>query len=172
LNGTDNNGGWDDMGHGTHVGVVCSIIFGIFLIIAFSFWFCCGGRAWWSKRHESNPPDAGVLPLYTVPNGRNTQAAVHRAEEGGPDAPPTYAEVAPPEHQTVAGGIRDANEMQRIEEESAVVSDGKTPLSEIPFEDVVLERHPSESESSGSSNRGFAQIHHGMGGDTTGHTNT
>lgn len=83
-----------------------------------------------------------------------------------------YAEVAPPEHQTVAGGMRDANEVQRIEEESAVVSDGKTPLSEIPFEDVVLERHVSESESSGSSSRGFEARHHGMGGDTRGHTNT
>ena len=83
-----------------------------------------------------------------------------------------YAEVAPPEHQTVAGGIRDANEVQRVEDESAVVSDGKTPLSEIPFEDVVLERHASESESSGSSSRGFEQRHHGIGGDTTGHTNT
>ena len=83
-----------------------------------------------------------------------------------------YAEVAPPEHQTVAGGMRDANELRRIEEEAAVVSDGKTPLSEIPFEDVVLERQVSESESSGSSNRGFETRHHGMGGDTRGHTNT
>jgi len=87
----------------------------------------------------------------------------------GSDAPPVYEEVAPPQHQTLARGLRSAEEVQREEVEEAVVSDGKTPLSEIPFEDVVLERHPSESE---SSSRGFEQRHHGMGGDTRGHTNT
>ena len=149
------------------MGVILSIIVGMAIILALSFWFCCGGRAWWSQHHD--PQTSNGLPLYTM-RGRNTQAGVHRPPGGGGDAPPIYAEVAPPEHQTVAGGMRDANEVQRIEEESAVVSDGKTPLSEIPFEDVVLERN--ESESSGSSSRDFEATHHAMGGDTTGHTNT
>lgn len=170
ISGTisDTNGGWGAMEHGTHIGVIVSIIIGIIFIVFFSFWFCCGGRAWWSKHHGSHRTDAGELPLYAVRGGRNTQAGVNRAEDGI-DAPPTYAEVAPPEHQTVAGGMR--NEVERQEEE-AVVSDGKTPLSEIPFEDVVLERNPSESESSSSASRDFEQRHHGMGGDTRGHTNT
>jgi hypothetical protein len=156
------------MASGTHVGVIASIIVGIFLIIFFSFWFCCGGRAWWSRKHEAQRADARGLPLYTIQNGRSAQPGVHRVEDGGADAPPIYAEVAPPEHQSV---MRGTNEV-RVEEEDAVVSDGKTPLSEIPFEDVVLEREPSESESSSSASRAFHQRHHGMGGDTTGHTNT
>jgi hypothetical protein len=43
-----------------------------------------------------------------------------------------YEEVAPPEHQTLARGtdLRSAEEVQREEVEEAVVSDGKTPLSE------------------------------------------
>lgn len=175
---TGDNSGWENMEKGTHVGVILSIIAGIVLIVALSFWFCCGGRAWWSRKHDHHT-DAGGLPLYTVRNGRNTQAGVHRpGNEGmgglGGDAPPVYEEVAPPQHQTLARGVglRSAEEVQREEVEEAVVSDGKTPLSEIPFEDVVLERHPSESESSSSASRGFEMRHHAMGGDTRGHTNT
>jgi hypothetical protein len=165
----NNSHGWGDMAGGDHIALIVSIIIGVVLIVIFSFWFCCGGRAWWSRRHDET--NSNSLPLYTI-RGRNTQAGVHREAGGGGDAPPIYAEVAPPEHQTVAGGMRDANEVQRLEEEAAVVSDGKTPLSEIAFEDVVLERHVSESESSGSSSRGFDLRHHAMGGDTTGRTNT
>jgi hypothetical protein len=178
FNGTASytSGVWGRMAQGAHVGVIVSIVFGVLLIILFSIWFCCGGRALWSShqhRHEQST-EAGELPLYTVRGGRNTQPGVHRPEQGGGDAPPIYAEVPPPEHQTVAGGIRGESEVQRLEDEAAVVSDGKTPLSEIPFEDVVLERHPSASESSGSASasRMFHQTHHGIGGDTTGHTNT
>jgi hypothetical protein len=170
-NGNDNNSGWGNMASGTHIGVIVSIIIAVILIVFFSFWFCCGGRAWWSRKHDPHPTDAGGLPLYTMRNGRNTQPGVHRAEVGG-DAPPVYEEVAPPQHQTLARGLRSAEEVQRAEVEEAIVSDGKTPLSEIPFEDVVLERYPSGSESSSSASREFQQRHHGMGGDTRGHTNT
>ena len=152
-------------------------------IVFLSFWFCCGGRARWARKQEARRTaeaearaEAGGLPLYTIRNGRNAQPGVNRAPEVGADAPPVYEEVAPPQHQTVARGVRSEEDVQRAEVEEAVVSDGKTPLSEIPFEDVVLERHPSESESasasSSSASRDFQQRHHGMGGDTTGHTNT
>jgi hypothetical protein len=91
----------------------------------------------------------------------------HLAAQNGPvpgDAPPPqYQEAVPPRHQTIAGGITHVRE-----EEEGVISDGKTPLSEIPFEDVVLSSASSES----SSARDFGQRHHGGGGNTYGHTNS
>ena len=56
-------------------------------------------------------------------------------------------------------------------EEDGVVADGKTPLSEIPFEDVVLDP-PSSSSSTSSANQAFAAMHHDGMGDTRGHTNS
>jgi hypothetical protein len=44
-------------------------------------------------------------------------------------------------------------------------------LSEIPFEDVVLDRSVGSGSGSPSSAREFAR-HHELGGDTTGHTNS
>jgi hypothetical protein len=103
--------------------------------------------------------------MHTIQNrGVDEAATTGRPDD---DAPPSYEEVVPPQHQRLAGGIPN-NTNTTSEEDDAVVSDGKTPLSEIPFEDVVLD-HVS-SQSSGS--RGFDQMHHGAGGDTRGHTNS
>jgi hypothetical protein len=89
--------------------------------------------------------------------------------EGGDAAPPRYEEVVPAAHLRVAVGM--VRMPHDGEDEEGMVADGKTPLSEIPFEDVVLE--PSSSSSSTSSaNRSFATMHHNGNGDTTGHTNT
>jgi hypothetical protein len=44
-------------------------------------------------------------------------------------------------------------------------------LSEIPFEDVVLDRPGGSGSGSPSSAREFAR-HHELGGDTRGHTNS
>lgn len=77
-------------------------------------------------------------------------------------APPLYAEVAPPQHTTISGGITHVRE-----EEEGIISDGKTPLSEIPFEDVILDHSPSEGSA-----RNFGDRHLRLGGDTTGHTNS
>jgi hypothetical protein len=55
--------------------------------------------------------------------------------------------------------------------EDAVVADGKTPLSEIPFEDVMLEQSSSSSSTS-SANQAFETVHHNGIGDTRGHTNS
>jgi hypothetical protein len=163
-----------------HIGVIISIILAILVIALLSFYFCCGGRAWWSHHHSTAAPpsainpDLDALPLYHFPG---TQTLSRRSADEGrgmSDAPPLYAEVAPPEHQTLARGTRRSEEEQR--QEAAVVSDGKTPLSEIQFEDVdvhlVLERARSEASGSGNSSRDFEATHHGMGGDTWGHVNT
>jgi len=102
--------------------------------------------------------------MHTIQDGR-VEEAVATGSHGG-DAPPSYEEVVAPQHRRLAGGIPNINTTS--EDDDAVVSDGKTPLSEIPFEDVMLD-HVS-SQSSGS--RTFEQMHHGAGGDTRGHTNT
>lgn len=86
------------------------------------------------------------------------------AMSGAADAPPPlYEEAVPPEHQYVAGGATYVRE----DDEQGIISDGKTPLSEIPFEDVVLDHSPSEGSA-----RSFGERHHGLGGDTTGHVNS
>ena len=110
---------------------------------------------------------------------------------GGTDAPPRYEEQVPPAHQRLAGGMvrrgggggghhhhNQISPMQEEEDGMGMVADGKTPLSEIPFEDVVLT--PTRSQASGSASpsgseggRDFGN-RHAMGngrGDTTGHTN-
>ena len=132
------------------MGVVMSVIVGMSVLIALAVWYCCGGRARWNRRHQQ--PNATSLPLYTVDNTAPEVRALG-------DALPIYAEVPPPEHQTVAGGTRDANEQRRVEEEeAAVVSDGKTPLSEIPFEDVVLGMHGSDNQSSSGESSQFEVV--------------
>lgn len=103
---------------------------------------------------------------------------------GGSDAPPSYEEAVPATHQRLAGGV-----VQRggpisfappVDEEdgAGMVADGKMPLSEIPFEDVVLEQQTSNSGESASSassfhegGRDFSSRHAQSGGDTTGHSN-
>jgi len=102
--------------------------------------------------------------MHTMQNRGVREATATGRPDG--DAPPSYEEVVPPQHRRLAGGIPNTNTTS--EEDDAVVSDGKTPLSEIPFEDVVLDHVSSH----GSGSRTFDQMHHGAGGDTRGHTNS
>ena len=55
------------------------------------------------------------------------------------------------------------------QEEEGVISDGKTPLSTLSLEDVVLDTRMN----AGGSSRDFERRHHGARiGNTTGHTNS
>ncbi len=86
----------------------------------------------------------------------------------GPEAPPPrYEEVVPSQHQTIAGGIAHVRDDDERNVADGIVADGKTPLSEIAFEDVVLDRSNGEGSS-----RTFEAQHFGLGGDTRGHTNS
>ncbi|KAH7407617.1 hypothetical protein BKA64DRAFT_706026 [Cadophora sp. MPI-SDFR-AT-0126] len=147
---------------GTKAAVGVAITVGVIIIVALSVWYCCGCcglRARRRKRREGmRAPDINSqrpVPLNAMASGQ--------APPPAGDAPPQYEEAVPPQHQHIAGGARH----MRQEEDDAVISDGKTPLSEIPFEDVVLDHSPSEGSS-----RSFSERHHGLGGDTRGHTNT
>ncbi|KAL2073299.1 hypothetical protein VTL71DRAFT_10623 [Oculimacula yallundae] len=161
-NDDDDDGIWDGLKNGTKAGVGMAITIGVLIIVAISVWYCCGCcglRARRRKRRDGQrAPDTSTqhpVPLNTMSSGP--------APPPQNDAPPTYEEVVPPQHQHIAGGARHI----RNDEEEGVVADGKTPLSEIPFEDVVLDHSPSEGSS-----RSFGERHHGLGGDTRGHTNT
>lgn len=158
---------WDKVTHGAKIAIIMAAILGLFLVIFFSAWFCCNccGLRRKKRRTAARAEGNGELPLHTIQNRGVDEAAT----TGRPisDAPPTYEEAVPAQHQRLAGGI--SNTITTSEEDDAVVSDGKTPLSEIPFEDVVLD-HDASSQSSGS--RMFDQMHHGAGGDTRGHTNS
>ncbi|KAG4440049.1 hypothetical protein IFR05_004499 [Cadophora sp. M221] len=156
------DGFFDRLESGTKAGMGIAIAFGVLIIVIVSAWYCCGCcglRARRRKRREgTRAPDINTqrpVPLNTM----NSNTAPPPAG----DAPPQYEEAVPPRHQHIAGGARYIRE----DEEEGVISDGKTPLSEIPFEDVVLDHSPSEGSS-----RSFSERHHGLGGDTTGHTNT
>lgn len=165
---------WRGLAHGARIGVVLVIIIAVFCIVLFSVWFCCGccgarQRYRGRKQTATEQRARGDLPLHTIPAPERRGRADDRAMDMDPP-PPQYEETVPPQHQTIAGGITHVRE-----EEEGVISDGKTPLSEIPFEDVVLDHSSSEASGSGSSPssaREFASRHHGLGGDTRGHTNT
>lgn len=162
---SDDNGnasGWDGMGNGVRGGIIVATVIGLIAIICFGVWYCCGGK---KRLNNTTNGEGGVLPLHirrnrSVPNGQPEP----QAQTTGDMPPPRYEEVVPAQHQTLAGGISHV----RQEEDDGVVADGKTPLSEIPFEDVVLDHTTSESSSSQS----FASHHHNTIGDTTGHTNS
>lgn len=156
---------WDKVAHGAKVAIVLSAVLGMVVIVLASAWYCCNCCGMRKRRRAQQTAERnGVLPMHTIQNRGVERAATTRRQVS--DAPPSYEEAVPPQHQRLAGGIRAT--APTSEEDDAVVSDGKTPLSEIPFEDVVLD-HVS-SQSSGS--RGFDQVHHGAGGDTRGHTNS
>lgn len=163
----DSSNFWNKLANGSKAAVVIAALIGIVAIVFFSMWFCCGccggrARCCGKKRRipdrESGPENQSV-PLYTVQRPARVGAPAPVGEEA---PPPRYEEAVPPRHQTIAGGITHVRE-----EEEGVVADGKTPLSEIPFEDVVLDHSPSEGSS-----RSFAGRHHALGGDTRGHTNS
>jgi hypothetical protein len=163
---------WNNLEHGAKIGVVLVVIVGILCIVLFSMWYCCGccgGRCCGKKRRTPNPSaERGDLPLHTMQRSGEGERA-QRNTIGGDLPPPRYEEAVPPQHQTVEGGITHVRD-----EEEGVISDGKTPLSEIPFEDVRLDQveSGSGSGSSSSANAAFGERHHAMGGDTRGHTNS
>jgi len=163
---------WRGLAHGAQIGIILVIIISIFCIVLFSMWFCCGccgGRCCGKrKRLPTGEQNRGGLPLHNISAPERRGRADDRAMDLDPP-PPQYEETVPPQHQTIAGGITHVRE-----EEEGVISDGKTPLSEIPFEDVVLDHTSSAGSGSGSpsSAREFASRHHGLGGDTRGHTNS
>jgi hypothetical protein len=162
----NSNNPWDNMALGSRIGIIISIIIGLVAIALFSIYFCFGGRAKWKR--QSQAQEAGIgngsIPLHAVNNRGANEVAAGR---GGDAPPPRYEEVVPAQHQTLAGGIQH---VRPNDEEEGIISDGKTPLSEIPFEDVVFDQGSSSSGSSPS--QAFASTHHLGGGDTTGHTNT
>jgi hypothetical protein len=149
---------WNNMAQGAKGGVIFVIVIGVMLIIAFCCG-CCGLRARRRKRIEATENANRSVPLHTV---HNQATDVNRGVPLGEVPPPRYEESVPLQHQRIEGGITHVRE-----EEEGIISDGKTPLSEIPFEDVVLDYSPSEGSA-----RGFGDRHHGLGGDTTGHTNS
>jgi hypothetical protein len=172
--GGENNNVWEELPSGARIGIVLVVVFGLLCVVLFSAWFCCGccgGRCCGKrKRRATNQENRGDLPLSPMGGAERRGRQDDRGVDGDLP-PPQYAEVVPPQHQTIAGGITHVRE-----EEEGVISDGKTPLSEIPFEDVVLDQPVSAGSGSGSgspsSAREFAMRHHGLGGDTRGHTNS
>ena len=162
-----------DYWHGSQIAIVAVIIICVLAIVLLSMWCCCGcfrgGRHCGKRRQLPTGEQNRDVPLGTIPPERRGRADAREVHDDPP--PPMYAETAPPQHQTIAGGITHIRE-----EDEGVISDGKTPLSEIPFEDVVLDHHESGGSGSGSgspsSAREFTMRHHGLGGDTRGHTNS
>jgi hypothetical protein len=162
---------WNNLEEGAKIGVLLVVVIGVLCIVLFSMWYCCGccgGRCCGKKRRRTPNPsvERGDLPLHTIQRSGEGERA-QRNTIGGDLPPPRYEETVPPQHQTVEGGITHVRD-----EEEGVISDGKTPLSEIPFEDVRLDQVESASGSSSSANAAFGERHHAMGGDTTGHTNS
>jgi hypothetical protein len=171
----DSSNFWNNLEYGAKIGIVLVVVVGILCIVLFSMWYCCGccgGRCCGKKRRRTPNPSAerGDLPLHTIQRSGEAER-VQRNTIGGDLPPPRYEEAVPPQHQTVEGGITHVRD-----EEEGVISDGKTPLSEIPFEDVRLDQvesgSGSGSGSSSSANAAFGERHHAMGGDTRGHTNS
>jgi hypothetical protein len=161
----------DRMQIGAKAAVVIGMIFGVIFIIAFSMWFCCGCCGVRDKRRGMAPNGARRIPLNTETTGtilplhtiQSTDPSRQRSPPTNP-SPPSYEEVVSPRNQAPPGGMLHSRPM----EDDGMIADGKTPLSEIVFEDVVLDR-PHTGESSSQT---FEQRHHGAGGDTRGHTNT
>lgn len=131
---------------------------------------------------SSIAPVQAVGAVGRTPSNSNVHRHVS-LRGGGSDAPPSYEEVVPPSHQRLAGGMvqRGHNGISvasPVDEEdgAGMVADGKMPLSEMPFEDVVVERQRNDSGVSSAANfeeggRNFHDRHAMQGGDTTGHSN-
>lgn len=135
------------------------------IAIIIIWFFCCGGRE--KQRQQRLARQGATQPaLQNREVPLQTYSAPVIANRTGPlpgdVPPPTYTETLPPRHQRIAGGITNVRD-----EEEGVIADGKTPLSEIPFEDVVV-----SSSSSHSSARDFGRNHQYGGGNTLGHTNS
>lgn len=156
-----------DFSNGAKAGTVMGALFFVALIVIAGWFCCCSGRARRRRQLRAGPAPVPNQGTQNLPVPLNTLPAAHLANRNRPmpgDAPPPqYQEVLPPRHQRIAGGVTHVRE-----EEEGIISDGKTPLSEIPFEDVVI----SSASSAGSSSRNFEQTHHAGGGNTYGHTNS
>lgn len=151
------------------IGVIATVC--VLIIVLFSVWFCCGCCGLRNKRRGMAPntprgvapnprPElhGNVMPLHAINNrapqtGFNEMPAVEAS-------PPAYEESVPPRHQRIAGGVSTTSE-----EDEGIISDGKTPLSEIPFEDVRLDQIRSGS----SSSQNFEQRHHELGAEQRHH---
>lgn len=156
---------WNHMGVTTHHAIIASGIIGLVVAVGLLFWFLCYRRRRAQAPPSGSPP--GMLPLYNL-HAHPGQATGTGRRVPGADAPPSYEEVVPPHLRVATGPPRV---FHAAEGDDGVVADGKMPLSEIPFEDIVLE--PSSSSSSASSaNQNFESVHHNGIGDTRGHTNT
>ncbi|KAN0108520.1 hypothetical protein V8E51_008262 [Hyaloscypha variabilis] len=164
---------WEELAFGARIAIVIVVVAIVLIVLAAAYFCCgcCGGRRCGKRRRT--PPgqqSRGDVPLSPMPVVERRGRPEERAIDGDMP-PPQYEETVPHQHQRIAGGITHVRE-----EEEGVISDGKTPLSEIPFEDVVLDHPVSAGSGSGSgspsSAREFALRHHTLGGDTRGHTNT
>ncbi|KAE9378178.1 hypothetical protein N431DRAFT_435344 [Stipitochalara longipes BDJ] len=164
---------WEELAAGARIAIVIVIVAIVLIVLALAYFCCgcCGGRRCGKRRRT--PPEQqnrSDVPLSPMPAAERRGRPDERAIDGDLP-PPQYEETVPHQHQRIAGGITHVRE-----EEEGVISDGKTPLSEIPFEDVVLDHPVSAGSGSGSgspsSAREFAMRHHGLGGDTRGHTNS
>lgn len=178
------HGFWSHLNHGLQIGVILIIVLGVIGIVLLSMWYCCGCCGLRPQRNRTSQPgqdnprrrlqprrgNPNSHPLTTISDAEARRRAGQDSGTANEDPPPPqYQETPPPQHQTIAGGITHVRD-----EEEGIISDGKTPLSEIPFEDVVLNHYDSGESGSGSpsSAREFASRHQGLGGDTTGHTNS
>ncbi|RFU28529.1 hypothetical protein B7463_g7821, partial [Scytalidium lignicola] len=178
---------WERISTGARVAIVIAVIIAVLLIVILSIIFCCGcccGRSPFAtigRRNIAEETGRGDVPLENVPaDGTNGAVAASDApaqrrrsrRRRTRDAPPSYEEAVPPTHQQLAVGEPISPVVE--EDASNMVVDGKTPLSEIPFEDVDANalREPSSSASASSSSeaRSFHEVHHAGPGDTTGHT--
>jgi hypothetical protein len=164
----------DNLQMGAKAAVVIGLIFGIIFIVAFSMWFCCGCCGIRDKRGGLAPDGAQRTSSDAMPSGATGNILpLHNIQSRSPSnaypppvdpSPPSYEETVSPRNQAPPGGMQFGH---RIDDDG-IIPNGKTPLSEIGFEDVVLDR-PHTGESSSQT---FEQRHHGSGGNTRGHTNT
>ncbi|KAH6674232.1 hypothetical protein B0J14DRAFT_562362 [Halenospora varia] len=166
---------WDNLEPGHRIALVIGVVVGVLIIIFLSAWYCCnccGARA---RRGRQRIPDGpprqgqGLLPLHTIHNRGpmnpspvtpHPQPAMRPMLTG--DVPPPSYDEAVPHNQRLQRGLSI-----RTTADDGVIADGKTPLSEIVFEDVEI----NHTNSASSASRTFQQEHHGWG-DTRGHTNS
>ncbi|KAG9237574.1 hypothetical protein BJ875DRAFT_142518 [Amylocarpus encephaloides] len=173
----DDKSTWEEMSGGLKAIVAISILIGVVMIIVFSAWFCCGCCGIRNKRRGMAPKNSrrglgsnqshqtpapthgGGLPLQNIQQPALQRQHTPQMIPTGDVPPPSYEQSLPSRHSPFAI-------VNPRDEEDGVISDGKTPLSEIPFEDVNLEH----SRTGTSSSQTFEQRHHGFGDTTGGHT--
>lgn len=126
------------MGHGAQSGIIVAIVIAIVAIIILSFWIFYGRK---TRRKKISNREIEVLPLQATHRSHsnyNRPTTEHMPVTGGDAPPPRYDQMVPPQHQRLAGGMSPFGE-----EEAGIVANGKTPLSEISFENVVfVHTHP------------------------------